>query len=104
MNLMQGNTYRLPIKLKMCGRYLSADEVLRVEFTIGEVVKHFPEEVTYEDGRFILPLSQEETFSLGGMTRYQVRALFFDGSVKSSQVLVTNVKRSISEEVLCHEG
>lgn len=100
MNLMQGNTYRLPIKLKMCGRYLSADEVLRVEFTLGKVVKHYPEEVTYEDGRFILPLSQEDTFALGGLTKYQVRVLFADGSVKSSKVLKDNVSIAISKEVL----
>lgn len=100
MNLMQGNTYRLPIKLKMRGEYLTASDVSRVEFTFGKVVKYFPEEVTFEDDRFIIPLSQEDTFSLGGQIKYQTRVLFADGDVKSSDVCSGIVSVSISKEVL----
>ena len=100
MNLMQGNTYRLPIKLKMSGQELTPDNVSRIEFTFGKVVKHYPEEVVYEDGRFILPLSQEDTFALGGQIKYQTRVLFVDGSVKASAVCSGTVSVSISKEVL----
>lgn len=100
MNLMQGNTYRLPIKLKIRGAYLTPDDVSRIEFTLGKVVKYYPEEVFYEDGRFILPLSQEDTFALGGVTQYQARVLFNGGSVKSTKVMRGNVSIAISKEVL----
>lgn len=101
MNLMQGNTYRLPIKLKMSGQFLTPDNVSRIEFTFGKVVKHYPEEVVFEDGRFVLPLSQEDTFSLGGVTQYQARVLFSDReTVKSTKVMRGNVSIAISKVVL----
>lgn len=103
MNLMQGNTYALPIKLKMCGRYITPDDVDVVEFTFGNVVKNYPQHVSYSDGAFILPLSQEETFALAGMIKYQTRVLFKDGQVKSTPVQNGNVSVSISKVVLRNE-
>lgn len=100
MKLMQGNTYRLPIKLKMCGEDLSPRNVSRIEFTFGKVVKHYPEDVSYDDGKFVVSLTQEDTFSLGGVTQYQTRVLFPDGSVKSTKVMRGNVSIAISKVVL----
>lgn len=100
MVLMQGNTYRLPIRIKMDGAYLTADDVVRVEFAIGNLLMCYPETVRYDDGAFWLPLSQKDTFALSGWLRYQVRVLFPDGSVKASAICGGIVSDSISKEVL----
>ena len=100
MVLMQGNTYRLPIRIKMNGEYLTGDDVSRVEFAVGQLLKCYPETVRYENGAFVLPLSQEDTFALSGWLRYQIRVLFPDGSVKASRVNGGIVADSISKEVL----
>ena len=100
MKLMQGNTYSLPIKLKMCGSHITDKDVSRIEFTFGRVVKHYPEGVVYEDGRFIVSLTQEDTFALAGKVKYQARVLFEDSAVKSSRVCEGDVFVSISKAVL----
>lgn len=101
MNLMQGNTYRMPIKLIMRGVALSPEDVSLIEFTLGKIVKRYPDEIFYENGSFVLPLSQKETFILDGVIQYQARVLFADGeTVKSTRVMKGNVRASISKEVL----
>lgn len=84
----------------MRGQVLTPDNVSRIEFTFGKIVKHYPEEVVYEDDRFILPLSQEDTFKLGGLMKYQARIQFKDGSVKGTPVCKGMVYISVSKEVL----
>lgn len=102
MIIMQGNTYRLPVRLKMNGEHLTDENVQLVEFSFGKnIVKSYPEEVKFEEDAFVLPLTQEETFSLSsGSVSYQIRVLFPDGSVKASPVISGMVAGSISKAVL----
>lgn len=100
MKLMQGNTYSLPIRLKMGGNFITPEDVSRVEFTFGKIVKYYPEDVTYADGKFLVPLTQDDTFSLAGRIKYQTRVLFEDGRLKSSPVCEGDVSISISKVVL----
>lgn len=102
MIIMQGNTYRLPVRLKMKGEHLTDENVKLVEFSFGKnIVKNYPKDVTFEEGAFVLPLTQEETFSLSpGSVSYHIRVLFPDGTVKSSHVTSGMVAGSISKAVL----
>lgn len=102
MIIMQGNTYRLPVHIKMKGEHLTDENVKLVEFSFGKnIVKNYPKDVTFEEDAFVLPLTQEETFSLSsGSVSYQIRVLFPDGSVKASPVISGMVAGSISKAVL----
>jgi hypothetical protein len=98
----QGNTYNLPIRLKFKGTTLSSDNVKKVEFAFGKITKTYPKEVTFEEDAFIIPFTQEETFSFNKKEdlKYQARVMFLDNSVKSTPLYPISINESISKEVL----
>lgn len=102
MIIYQGNTYNLPIKLKFGGKTVVADDVKKVEFAFGGIIKTYPEQATFNDEVFTVPLTQEDTFSFDEKEKqyYQVRVYFNDGSVKGSTPKVFEVQPSVSKAVL----
>jgi hypothetical protein len=100
MILYQGNTYKLPVKLTMSEKAVTKQDVKNVEFSLGKVIKNYPENVTFEDDAFVVYLSQDETLKLEGVPACQVRVLFNDGSVKCTDVVRISVRESISKVVL----
>lgn len=101
MILKQGDTYSLPIKVKLNNEILSDVNVEKVEFCFDNIItKTYPDNVSFDTDHFVLRLSQEETFSLQGSIRYQVRVMFADGSVKSSPIRYGYIIDSLSKEVL----
>lgn len=104
MLLQQGNTYQLPVNIKIDNERLTGEDVSHVEITFDSngslITKNYPEEVTFQNGAFIVPLSQEDTFALQGICRYQVRVLFPDGEVRGSGIKTGAVADSISKVVL----
>ena len=105
MALKKGDTYNLPITLSISGSILGIDGVDTVEFmfdTIRKVYSDTSEDgVTFDTDHFIVPLTQEETFSLQDkQARYQARVKFDTGEVKGSPIKKCNVYDSISREVL----
>lgn len=100
MILYQGNTYRIPLRLTVKGTPITDTKVKKVEFAIGEVIKTYPDQITYENDKFFVFLSQEDTFSLEGQENCQIRVMFIDGTVKCADVETAIIKRSVSKEVL----
>lgn len=65
IRIKQGDAYALPLRILVDGQDVAAEDVQVVEFMVGRYIrKTWPEEATYEDGRFLLPLGQKETFAL----------------------------------------
>lgn len=106
MVIYQGNTYNLPIRLKIKEQIIVADDVKGIEFAFGEVkkpcvIKTYPEQATFDGDKFLCPLTQEDTFLLDPKkTKFQIRVKFNDGSVKSTGTQAVNVVDAISNEVL----
>lgn len=102
MIIYQGNTYKLPISLKIGDKTITDNDVKMVEFSFGNINKKYPDNVEFEDGSFIVSLSQEETFSFLPMAIYnfQARILFNDGSVKRTEPAEFTIVASQSKEVL----
>lgn len=102
MIIYQGNTYMLPFKLKINGQPIIADDVKMVEFAFGEVIKTYPEHATFGEEVFIVPLTQEETFSFSAKEKnyFQVRVFFNDESVKGTKTKAFEVQPSVSKVVL----
>ena len=98
----QGNTYNLPIRLKLNGTTLYPSDVKRVEFAFGNIIKMYPEDVEFSEDAFIIPFTQEETFSFNTKEnlKYQARVMFLDDSVKSTSPYPISINESISKEVL----
>lgn len=100
MILYQGNTYNIPCSLTIKGVAITDDNVKKVEFAIGNVIKTYPDTMSYENGKFIIPLTQEDTFSLEGQVNCQIRVMFNDGSVKCGELSNVIVNNSVSKVVL----
>lgn len=85
ITIMQGDALALPVLLTLNGEPVKAEDVEAVRFSVGGIFKAFPGDVTFDDatGRFHLPLSQEDTFSLPqGSTRIIIRPKFKNNSVR----------------------
>lgn len=104
MALLQGNTYNLPIQIDQITND-TIENVVRGQFIFGKLTKFYGEEddvVTWDSERqcFIVPLTQEETFSLKGTVQWQVRIRFVGGQVDGTRPAIENIYSSITTEVL----
>lgn len=84
MAILQGSGYELPIKITSAnGEIVSDADVIEGSFTFGSLTKEYGNggEVYFDSSResWILPLSEEETFSMQGVVEWQARFLFVDG-------------------------
>lgn len=109
MALLQGDTYKLPIKISDCfGNRITDDYVVRAEFRFNELEKVYGEggEVEFDKANkvWIVPFSQEETFSFKGVIKWQARFLFNDGSVKGIVPKNEYIYDSISNKILTVMG
>ena len=103
----QGDAYDLRIALDFNGEALTAQHLPLlecVEFMLGDGVrKVWPEEGSFRDGAFLMPLTQADTFSLedGETVEFDVRVHFTGGAVvglkKKLRVMVCD---ALSEEEL----
>lgn len=102
MVIIQGNTYKLPVLLKIGGKFITDKDVKKIEFMFDDIQKVYPKDVTFDGSYFIVPLSQEDTFSLPTkrIPKYQARVLFNDNTVKGTNPAEFTVVQSESKEVL----
>lgn len=101
--MMQGDSYRLAIEiLSEKGVPVTSDDVSDVEITIGSLRKTYAEEeISYKDGKWLFPLTQEETFKLpASRVKAQVRVVWTTGDIEGASLGEIRVQESISKEVL----
>lgn len=81
MAILQGSSYRLPIRITDSeGRVVGASMVEDASFVFGDLRKGL-EDVRFEGGNWIVPLTQEETFALAGVVEWQARFRLVGGEV-----------------------
>lgn len=101
--MMQGDSYPLPVEIKKAdGTVITDADVANVEICIGRMIKNTKNgEVTYSNGYFQFPLTQEETFKLAAApVKVQVRVVWPDGSIEGAVLGTLHVLESTSKEVL----
>lgn len=98
--MVQGDAYNIDITIRNYGEPVTADDVETVEITLLSITRLYPGDVTYSDGKFHFPVSQEETFRLPSICPMQVRVKYTGGDVVGSQIQTVNVASSISKVVL----
>lgn len=83
--IMQGDSYFIPIKIKVNGEKIDIEKVSKIQFVFGNLTKFFgtDSEVAYNatEDLFFFPLTQEETFGFQGPQDLQVRVKFTDDTV-----------------------
>ena len=104
--IKQGDANGVAQEIKLKSKALTATAVETVKVYVGDSIrKLYPDEITYYEtlGSFIVPVTQEETFTLpeGETVRVDVRVQFPGGMVLGViDELKVRVADAISEEVL----
>lgn len=105
MIMKQGDTYNVPLKINVGGIVVTATDVDEIELTFSNgLKKNYPGDMEFDTDHFNVSFTQEETFSLNGNVKYQVRVLFAGGDVKSSPKFNSMIAESISKTVLGGEN
>ena len=89
------------ITLTKDGLPINVEEVEMVEISFDDLIKKYPSsDVSYENGRFLVHLTQEETQQFDDAVSVQVRVKFNNGDVPLSKIKTMPVRQSLSKEVL----
>lgn len=105
MALRKGDTYQLPMRITVDGAALTTTGVELVEFMFDDVRKIYggtsTDGVTFDTDHFVIPFTQEETFSFQNKTiKYQARVKFNTGVVKGTAIKSSNLFDTLSKEVI----
>lgn len=101
--MMTGDSCNLPIKIFIASGQANASDFTDVEVHVGHVRKTlYGGEITFdtESGAFLVPLTQEETFSLRGRQKINVRCKFPGGNVIGADLGTVVFEPSLSKEVI----
>lgn len=101
--MMQGDSYSLGIViLNNAGSHVTPADVRDVEITIGHLIKSYRNaELTFSDGVWLFPISQEESFSMWPTNvKAQVRVAWAGGAVEGKPIYGIRNDESLSKEVL----
>lgn len=74
--MVQGDAYSIEVEITNEGQTLSPPAVFLVEIALLNLVKTYPGDVTFSDGKFHFPLTQPETFGLPTVCPMRVRVKF----------------------------
>lgn len=82
MTILQGDAYLIPVNITRDGKPVTEEDISDIEIILGGISKLYPGEVTYAEGKFCFPLTQDESFGIDA-DRYDllVRPKFNDGTV-----------------------
>lgn len=99
-SMVQGDAYSLAVTVKNNGQAVEIDDIEKVEMTLLYLQKYYPGQITYEDGTFYFPLTQEETFRLPKVCLMQIRVKFKSGDVLGSEKKQIDVSAALSKAAL----
>jgi len=102
IQIMQGDSYGIPVTVRRDDGQL-VDEYCAeaVEIIIGSIRKVYPGQITFSDGKWIFPLTQEESMQLSAQKQTaQIRVRFTSGDVVGAKSGIVFVDCSKSGEVL----
>lgn len=98
--MVQGDAYNIDLTIKNNGKPIDISNVETVEVSLLYLQKTYPAEITYSDGKFHFPITQQETFKLPKICKMQVRVKFRSGDVIGSAIQQIDVEHSLSKVVL----
>lgn len=101
--MMQGDSYNLGFTvLNNAGEVVTPNEISDMEITIGHLSKTYRKaELLFKDGRWMFPLSQEETFGYWPKAvKTQIRIMWANGVIEGKDIHGVRINESISKEVL----
>ena len=102
LTILQGDALSVPIILKLNGEAGTAADIQAMNVTLGGVEKRYPGEITFSSGRFLFPLTQDETLAMTpGITEAIIRPKFSEESLRGAKIKTAfSVVSSPDKEVL----
>lgn len=102
MGITQGDNYAIAFTIKDDeGKVIDNSVLSAVQITIGEITKFYPDAITFEDGKFLFPLTQEESLELTDRpVSPQVRIKFFNGDIVTENCKATVINQLYDKEVI----
>lgn len=101
--MMQGDSYNLGFTVLNNAKVpVTPNDIKDMEVTVGHITKSYRNsQVIFSAGRWLFPLTQEETFGYWPKSvNCQVRIVWADGVVEGKKVHGVRVEESLSKEVL----
>jgi len=101
--MMQGDAGNLGFTVvNNAGQTVTPGDILDLEITLGSLRKSFRRaQLRYHDGKWLFPLTQEESLGLWpGPLKAQLRLLWSNGVVEGKDIHGLTLRESISKEVL----
>ena len=98
--MVQGDAYNIELTIRNQGALLDIDAVETVEVQLLNINRVYPGEVQYSDGKFLFPVTQEETFKLPTSCPIQVRVKLKGDDVIGSCMQYIDVCSVLSRVVL----
>jgi hypothetical protein len=101
--MMQGDSYNLGFTVLNNAKVpVTPNDILDMEITIGHIRKTYRNaQITYENGKWLFPLSQAETFGYWPKsTKAQIRIMWANGIIEGKPINGVRIFESISKEVL----
>lgn len=101
--MMQGDAYSLGFQiLNNAGNSVTPEDIQDIEITIGHLRKTYKNaQVVYENGLWLFPLSQNETFRfMPAAVKAQVRVMWANGIIEGAPIYGVRIGESLSKEVL----
>lgn len=101
MRILQGDQYAIPFEIEDAqGSAILPDQVESIEIVVGHLTKRYPADISYANGQYLFPLTQEDTFAMKNNNPVQIRVKFLNGDVVGTAISDVNVFKSMSKEVL----
>jgi hypothetical protein len=103
MTIYQNACLWYPFDVKASGKTLPLDEVVTVEFCIGDVTKLYPSksgDVVHTGEYFKVRLTQKDTMNIPKTIPVQIRVKYKDGIVVPSPIRYADRKNTVSKVVL----
>lgn len=101
VSLTQGDKYAVPFMLQaLDGTLITPDIVKTVVLNLGSLSRQYPGNVTYENGKWMMPLTQKQTFAMRGYVEPQARVEFSDGSIFGGSGESIDVAKALSRGII----
>lgn len=99
---MQGDQYLLPIEIEVDDKPINIEDFKQIQFKVGNLLKYWnhdqDSEVIYIDGKFLFPLSQQETFNFRGQQEIQIRLQDYQNNIVGKRYGSIDVMNSLTKE------
>ncbi len=101
LKIMQGDEYEIPFMLQMLDGTLVTEELVEsVVLNLGNLSRQYPGDVQYENGKWVFPVRQQQTFSMRGTVEPQARVRFKDGSIFGGSGKDIHIQTALNKGIL----